>query len=120
MAKSLMRISVVSWCVACLTRSSLNFNLCGLQSAIKASGTKKEKKKSKDRKVEVLDFVDDEEAESKEPVAATADDLADEEWGPVKDKKGKKGKKDKKEVEEEPEADEDAGAHMRPRCLICV
>lgn len=34
-------------------------------------------------------------------MAATADDLADEEWGPVKDKKAKKGKKAKKEDDDE-------------------
>ena len=38
---------------------------------------------------------------SKVPVQVTADDLADEEWGPVKEKKGgKKGKKGKKEKPE--------------------
>lgn len=39
---------------------------------------------------------------SKAPVQVTADDLADEEWGPVKEKKGgKKGKKGKKEKPEQ-------------------
>lgn len=37
----------------------------------------------------------------------TPEDLADEEWGPVKDKKGKKGK-GKKAVKQEDELEDDA------------
>lgn len=33
-----------------------------------------------------------ESVQPKGPIEVTAEDLADEEWGPVKDKKGKKGK----------------------------
>ena len=45
--------------------------------------------------------------ESKKPVEVTAEDLADEEWGPVKSKKGKKGKggKGAKTAAEEEEAE---------------
>lgn len=40
----------------------------------------------------------------------TADDLADEEWGPVKEKKkDKKGKKGKKQQADEVEEEEQAG-----------
>jgi translation initiation factor 5B len=39
--------------------------------------------------------------EAKKPVEVTAEELADEEWGPVKEKKGKKGKKGKKVDEED-------------------
>jgi translation initiation factor 5B len=51
-------------------------------------------------------------AASKAPVEVTADDLMDDEWGPVKEKKGKKDKKGKSkktkdvdEEEDEPEQD---------------
>jgi translation initiation factor 5B len=52
----------------------------------------------------------DNEAEpaTKAPVEMTAEELADEEWGPVKEKGGKKKKgkgKDKKAAAEEPEDD---------------
>jgi translation initiation factor 5B len=40
----------------------------------------------------------------------TAEDLADEEWGPVKEKKGKKGKKGKKAAKEDADEDEDKPA----------
>ncbi|GJJ07759.1 hypothetical protein Clacol_001964 [Clathrus columnatus] len=93
----------------------------GLMSTLKAVKTKKEKKKGK--KETSVAFEDgpppgegsDGEAAAakgdisapKGPIQVSADDLADEEWGPVKEKKGKKGKKgksDTKEVEEpEPE-----------------
>lgn len=43
---------------------------------------------------------------SKQPVEATAD----EEWGPVKDKKSKKGKKDKKAKKEDVDEDQPAAA----------
>lgn len=84
---------------------------------------KKGKKKGKRGKVDVDDEVDETvpepsvDLEAKKPVEVTADDLADEEWGPVKDKKGKKGKKGKKQ-----EGDDDAGMskdfHRRLRRLI--
>ena len=82
-------------------------------------GTAKEKgKKGKKKGKKGKAGLDDEDEEAKEPVPeepavdldakkpveVTAEELADEEWGPAKDKKGKKGKKGKK-VEE----DEDAG-----------
>ncbi|SJL01358.1 uncharacterized protein ARMOST_04678 [Armillaria ostoyae] len=85
----------------------------GLMSAIKASSgkNKKDKKKAKQQPVDLDDAEENEEAEvKKQPVEMTAEELADEEWGPVKDKgKGKKGKKGKaakgKPTEdEEPEA----------------
>ncbi|KAK0447939.1 hypothetical protein EV421DRAFT_1733112 [Armillaria borealis] len=87
----------------------------GLMSAIKASSgkNKKDKKKAKQQPVDLDDAEENEEAEAKkQPVEMTAEELADEEWGPVKDKgKGKKGKKGKaakgKPTEdEEPEAQE--------------
>lgn len=67
------------------------------------------KKKGKKGKGKVADEDEEEEAspepgapaedlESKKPVEVTAEDLADEEWGPANEKsKGKKGKKGKKE-----------------------
>lgn len=98
----------------------------GLMSAIKASSKKdkKDKKKKKggaaadiDEDAPAGDAEADDAAESKGPVQVTADDLADEEWGPVKEKK--KGKKDKKkkgkaakdeEEDEEEKADGEAPA----------
>ncbi|KAG9219474.1 hypothetical protein CCMSSC00406_0005368 [Pleurotus cornucopiae] len=71
----------------------------GLMSALKASANKKKDKK--DKKKKKADFDDDvyennepvaEPVQPKGPIEVTAEDLADEEWGPVKDKKGKKGK----------------------------
>lgn len=54
--------------------------------------------------------VDEEDAEAtpatKGPVEVNADDLADEEWGPVKEK-GKKSKKDKKKKGQEKEENGD-------------
>ena len=42
----------------------------------------------------------------------TAEELADEEWGPVKkDKKGKKGKKKGKAAQDEEEEEEKPGTH---------
>ena len=63
-----------------------------LQSAIKASTTKKKDKKKKNKAVQ--EDEDDEIAEGeapvdKGPVQMTAEELADEEWGPVKEKKKK-------------------------------
>ena len=81
--------------------SHLTFNV--LQSTLKAaSGKKKDKKKNK----HVVPDLDEEEAAEapvdKGPVQMTAEELADEEWGPVKDKKkGKKGKKGGKDADEE-------------------
>lgn len=65
------------------------------QSAIKASTTKGKKDKKKAKKVQDFDEPLDEEPAAvveKASVEMTAEDLADEEWGPSKDK-GKKGKK---------------------------
>lgn len=82
-----------------------------LQSTIKATTNKKKDKKKKNKALQ-----DDEEDEiadgdapaAKGPVQMTAEELADEEWGPVKDKKkkDKKGKKKSNAVDddEEPEA----------------
>lgn len=78
---------------------------------IKASTNKgkKDKKKAKKGAMESPPPEDPEEAaeaaEAKKPVEVTAEDLADEEWGPVKGKKGKKdkgkkGKNDDEVVEE--------------------
>ncbi|KAG7096504.1 hypothetical protein E1B28_003934 [Marasmius oreades] len=71
----------------------------GLMSAIKASSkSKKDKKKAKKENIPIdVDEEPHDEAEpsaSKKPVEMTAEDLAEEEWGPVKEK-GKKGKKGK-------------------------
>ncbi|RXW24243.1 hypothetical protein EST38_g1624 [Candolleomyces aberdarensis] len=88
-----------------------NEDFGGLMSAIKASSGKKKDKKKKNKAVQ--EDEDDEIAEGgapadKGPVQMTAEELADEEWGPVKDKKkkDKKGKKKSNAVEddEEPEA----------------
>ena len=69
---------------------------------------KKGKKKGKKGKVDADDEEIDEPApetpvnglEEKKPVEMTAEELADEEWGPVKEKKGKKGKKGKKDEDD--------------------
>ena len=99
------------------------------QSAIKASTHKNKKDKKKDKKngganwdAAAVSFADgpapgegsDGEAAAakgdisaaKAPVQMTADELADEEWGPVKDK-GKKGKKGKKKGKAQEDEDED-------------
>ncbi|TFK43116.1 hypothetical protein BDQ12DRAFT_596557 [Crucibulum laeve] len=88
----------------------------GLMSALKATASKpkKEKKKGKPQASEpIANEGEDTAAEvSKGPVQVTADDLADEEWGPVKEKKKKdkkgKGKKGKTVDEEEEEEEEPA------------
>ncbi|KAH0839540.1 hypothetical protein J3R83DRAFT_425 [Lanmaoa asiatica] len=92
-----------------------NEDFGGLMSAIKASTAKGKKDKKKAKRVQE-DFdepLDVEPAVVKEKalVEMTADDLADEEWGPSKDKgkkgkkgKGKKGKGQNEEDEEVPDA----------------
>ncbi|KAJ7163844.1 hypothetical protein C8R43DRAFT_988941 [Mycena crocata] len=89
----------------------------GLMSAIKATTKgKKDKKKPKKGAVnDTVNGVDDPPAAegsdgetataSKKPVEVTAEDLADEEWGPVKEKvkKGKKGKAKKGKAQDESE-----------------
>ncbi|KAF8351085.1 hypothetical protein F5887DRAFT_192920 [Amanita rubescens] len=87
----------------------------GLMSVIKASKTKKDKKKNKkggevisNEPGEVEDTVaaDGVDSGTKSAVQATADDLADEEWGPIKEKKKKdKKKKDRKEKAQEDQID---------------
>ncbi|KAJ7477244.1 hypothetical protein B0H11DRAFT_2234711 [Mycena galericulata] len=89
----------------------------GLMSAIKAT-TKGKKDKKKPKKGAVSDEVNGTDelpvgeepngeaiAASKKPVEVTAEDLADEEWGPVKEKvkKGKKGKAKKGKAQDESE-----------------
>ena len=90
---------MVLWCVQinCIIGSCA---LIPLQSAIKASTGKGKKDKKKNKKATVDDQAEDLDGEaapapSKAPVEVTAEDLADEEWGPVKGKKGKKGKGEK-------------------------
>lgn len=58
---------------------------------------------------------DAEAAASKKPVEVTAEDLADEEWGPVKEKvkKGKKGKGKKGKAADESEDEAKIGGFMR-------
>ncbi|KZO93745.1 hypothetical protein CALVIDRAFT_566224 [Calocera viscosa TUFC12733] len=105
----------------------------GLMSTIKASQSKNKKEKKKKNKHEVS-FEDGpppgegEEAEDaaakgdisapKKPVEVTADELADEEWGPTKPKKGKKDKKGGKgkpaPVEEEPEEEAAPAEEAKP------
>ncbi|KAF9242947.1 hypothetical protein BU15DRAFT_86712 [Melanogaster broomeanus] len=84
-----------------------NQDFGGLMSVIKASGAKAKKDKKKSKKVQE-DFDDplDEEpvpVVDKAPVEITAEDLADEEWGPTngKGKKGKKGKAKKGKAQDE-------------------
>ncbi|KAJ6463233.1 hypothetical protein C8R47DRAFT_1238517 [Mycena vitilis] len=81
----------------------------GLMSAIKAT-TKGKKDKKKPKKATPSDAVDDPQgsdgeaaATSKKPVEVTAEDLADEEWGPVKEKKSKKGKGKKAKAQDDSE-----------------
>lgn len=90
-----------------------------LQSAIKASSGKPKKDKKKAKKASPATPLsgaqsDQEDDVSKGPVQMTAEELADEEWGPAKEKgkkgkkgKGKKGKKDESEDEEEEKKDEE-------------
>ncbi|KAJ7179623.1 hypothetical protein C8R46DRAFT_1074294 [Mycena filopes] len=89
----------------------------GLMSAIKATGKgKKDKKKAKKGAAsDAVNGADDPPAgegsdaeaaaAAKKPVEVTAEDLADEEWGPVKEKvkKGKKGKGKKGKAQDESE-----------------
>lgn len=51
---------------------------------------------------------------AKQPVEVTAEDLADDEWGPVKDKskKAKKGKGKKEKVQDESDNEEKPGARV--------
>jgi translation initiation factor 5B len=97
-------LMVRSRCLA----SEASWNRCiiwdfNIQSTLKATTTKN-KKKPKKGVVELVDVdqvtlnaeVDGEGMTPKKPVGVTAEDLADEEWGPVRDKdKGKKTKKGK-------------------------
>jgi len=78
--------------------------------------SKKDKKQKAKPTYDNDDFADITEApsnpvESKKPVEVTAESLADEEWGPVKEKKKKgKGNKDKAvEEEEEEKVEEEKG-----------
>ena len=84
------------------------------QSVIKASTKKNKKDKKKDKRAaSTSDNENGDAARSEDEVSAvpkqaaiqvTAEELADEEWGPVKDKKGKKGKGKKgKAVQEDEE-----------------
>lgn len=59
---------------------------------------------------------------SKKPVEVTADDLADEEWGPVKGKTGKKekGKKGGKAAAEEEEEDTPEGSSSNDRAALLL
>jgi len=75
----------------------------GLMSLLKTTQNKAKDKKNKKKAKSNLPAVDlpeeaDGEVSSKQPVEVTAEDLADEEWGPVKEKK-KKDKKGKKKGE---------------------
>lgn len=80
------------------------------KSTIKAQAKKGKKEKKKPGKA--FDVLDDETAENgniaeaKEPVIMTAEELVDDEWGPVKEKGKKKGKKGKgktnEDIDEEP------------------
>ena len=76
----------------------------------------KKKAKKASQATPISEAQSDQEAEaSKGPVQMTAEELADEEWGPVKEKskkgkkgKGKKGKKDEEEEEEEEKKEEES------------
>jgi translation initiation factor 5B len=95
------------------------------QSALKATskGKKEKKKPKKSAAHDLANGADDPpvaegsdgEAASKKPVEVTAEDLADEEWGPVKEKakKGKKGKAKKGKVQEESEDEAKIGAYWK-------
>lgn len=86
------------------------------KSTIKAAKGKKDKKKPKKGGFDAdLDGEqpDEEAANSKKAVEVTAEDLADEEWGPVKGKKGKKGKGKKgKNEDAEDEAAQGTAVHL--------
>ncbi|KDQ65102.1 hypothetical protein JAAARDRAFT_117006 [Jaapia argillacea MUCL 33604] len=74
-----------------------NEDFGGLMSVIKATSSKKKDKK-KNKKFdddEGVEFDGDAVAATKAPKEVTAEELADEEWGPIKAKGGKKGKKGK-------------------------
>lgn len=87
-----------------------------IKSAIKASSTKAKKDKKKNKKAELKDVPDEEAVPkdepqidpsiSKNPVEVTAEDLVDEEWGPVKGKKDKKGKAKKGKATQDDEEDD--------------
>jgi translation initiation factor 5B len=83
------------------------------QSLIKSSNTAAKSKKDKKQKAKDLDEADDHsnsvDIAFKAPVEGTADDMVEEEWGPVKEKKKKgKAKKDKTDVDE----NERKGLHL--------
>ncbi|KAF9526273.1 hypothetical protein CPB83DRAFT_770518 [Crepidotus variabilis] len=92
----------------------------GLMSLIKSSTAAKSKKeKKKKAKENTFDDTEDPNAtppvdgDSKKPIEVTAEDLAEDEWGPVKSKKDKKGKGKKakdEDIEENPEPAPEARA----------
>ncbi|KAF4616123.1 hypothetical protein D9613_011481 [Agrocybe pediades] len=93
----------------------------GLMSLISSAGKPKKEKKKKEKAKDFDDFDDQNDAapsiaESKAPIEVTAEDLADEEWGPVKEKKkkDKKGKGKKGKVDEEEEETEKAKPTASP------
>ncbi|PPQ81088.1 hypothetical protein CVT25_014551 [Psilocybe cyanescens] len=96
----------------------------GLMSLISSAGKAKSKDKKKKAKGAIdVDELEDgpENAQSKKPIEVTAEDLADEEWGPVKEKKkkdkkgkGKKGKQQDDEEEEKEEKQEDKEVDAAP------
>lgn len=93
----------------------------GLMSTLKASSKKKDKKKNKKAAAEEdVDFANGDAAEDAAPKAApkevTAEELADEEWGPAKEKgkKGKKAKGKKGKAADEEEANEEAAGTPEP------
>jgi hypothetical protein len=97
-----------------------------IQSALKATTTKgkKDKKKSKkgvvdDDQVTQNTEADGDAAAPKQPVEVTADDLADEEWGPVKDKgrKAKSGKENKIKAQDESDNEEKPSTYTFHRSL---
>ncbi|KAF8803929.1 hypothetical protein BYT27DRAFT_7259912 [Phlegmacium glaucopus] len=89
----------------------------GLMSLMKQKGKPKKEKSKAKASTSNTNGNDDQidvpvpNQESKKPIEVTAEDLADEEWGPVKEKKKKdkkgKGKKGAVEVEEEAENEDD-------------
>jgi translation initiation factor 5B len=97
--------------------------LTTIQSAIKASKNKKDKKKNKKSgevissepgEVEGTVAADGVDSGTKGAAQVTADDLANEEWGPIKEKKKKdKKKKDRKEKAQADENDQTDGGIFR-------
>ena len=99
------------------------------KSVIKATSNKTKKDKKKNKRLAADDAEDDavpqgepeaDSSISKNPVEMTAEDLADEEWGPLKGKKGKKAKGKKGKTVQDEDDEDVEGAEGIPHVTIGI